>query len=475
MSSERFSRTTAPGDEATTNHGESPVDEPLALVIAWSAEEPTRLGEVAIVDGSKLHVLGRTESGVLVFQRQRPGETVTTGPLLGSGISRRQLTLRARGDALIVERVGRCPMRINGAVCDRAVVVSGDTILLRGQLLLLVIARPKVLAAARSFPAERLGEFGHSDALGMIGESANAHRIRDQVAFAARAGGHVLIQGESGTGKELTARALHVLSNRPGPLVARNAATVPEGLIDAELFGNAKDYPNPGMSERRGLIGEADGGTLFLDEIGELPHRLQSHLLRVLDVAGEYQRLGESMARRADIRLIGATHRSTDALRHDFAARLSLRVSLPPLEQRRDDIPLLVRHLLRETERRHAELLAGFDRDETGVVQVAAGLMEHLLRRSYVGNVRELEALLWQSLQESTGKKLVLSEEMRSSLPREEEPGPREVPGPQAVRDALAASGGNLAHAARSLGLSSRFALYRLLRKHGIDPRAPGE
>jgi transcriptional regulator of acetoin/glycerol metabolism len=108
-------------------------------------------------------------------------------------------------------------------------------------------------------------------------------------------------------------------------------------------------------------------------------------------------------------------------------------------------------------------------------VQVAAGLMEHLLRRSYVGNVRELEALLWQSLQESTGKKLVLSEEMRSSLPREEEPGPREVPGPQAVRDALAASGGNLAHAARSLGLSSRFALYRLLRKHGIDPRAPGE
>src|SRR5262249_14365097 len=159
---------------------------------------------------------------------------------------------------------------------------------------------------------------------------------------------NVLIHGPSGTGKELAARAVHALSRRAKrPLVARNAATLPPGLVDAELFGNVKNYPNPGTPERPGLIAQADGGTLFLDEIGELPWDLQAHLLRVLDAGGESHRLGEATARRASIRLVAATNRAPGELKHDLLARLTLRLVMPELAARPEDIPLLVRHLLR--------------------------------------------------------------------------------------------------------------------------------
>ena len=129
--------------------------------------------------------------------------------------------------------------------------------------------------------------------------------------------------------------------------MSRNgSATLPAGLIDAELFGNVANYPNAGMAERPGLIGEADGSTLFLDEIGELPDALQTHLLRVLDDGGEYQRLGDARRRHADLRLIAATNRPVRQLKHDLAARLRLRVHLPGLNERPEDVPLLARFLL---------------------------------------------------------------------------------------------------------------------------------
>src|SRR5262249_49824490 len=156
---------------------------------------------------------------------------------------------------------------------------------------------------------------------------------------AARAG-HVLLVGPSGCGKELAAQAIHARSTRASrKLVSRNAATLPPGLIDAELFGNVANYPNAGMAERPGLIGEADGSTLFLDEIGELPETLQAHLLRVLDEGGEYQRLGDARRRKSDLRLVAATNRSIDELKPDLAARLPLRVALHGLDERPEDIP----------------------------------------------------------------------------------------------------------------------------------------
>ena len=166
------------------------------------------------------------------------------------------------------------------------------------------------------------------------------------MAFAAQAASHVLITGASGVGKELAARAVHALSARAdGPWVSRNAATLPDGLADAEFFGNAANYPNPGMPERPGLVGEAAGGTLFLDEIGELSEPLQAKLLRVAD-AGEYQRLGEATPRHADFVLVGATNRDPSSLKHDLAARFPVRLHVPGLAERREDIPLIAEALL---------------------------------------------------------------------------------------------------------------------------------
>ena len=180
-----------------------------------------------------------------------------------------------------------------------------------------------------------------------MGETPAGWALRDRIAFAAHADGHVLVHGESGTGKELCAAAIHGLSARfERSLVACNAVTFPTGLVDVELFGNAKNYPNPGTAERDGLIGEADGTTLFVDEIGELPATLQAHLLRVLDRKGEYQRLGEARVRCADLRVVAATNRAVTELKHDFAARFTLKVEVPPLSARAADVPLLVRHLL---------------------------------------------------------------------------------------------------------------------------------
>ena len=244
-------------------------------------------------------------------------------------------------------------------------------------------------------------------------------RLRESIAFAAKADTHVMLLGESGTGKELAAHAIHKLSSRgERTFVARNAATLPSGLIDAELFGNAKNYPNPGMPDRPGLIGEADGGSLFLDEIGELPVELQAHLLRVLDSDGEYQRLGEGTTRRSRLRIIAATNRDIGALKHDFAARFTARVDLPALGMRREDVPLLARHLLLRAAKKSPEIAGHFiAQTESGheYPRIHPQLVQHLLQRRYTANIRELDAMLWRAMSESHGDVIEAPPELRAA------------------------------------------------------------
>jgi hypothetical protein len=279
--------------------------EMLHLVIAWSREEPHRIGEAAPVDRQSLLGRGghRPEDPAprVAFFQQRPWGATSRPPLEGSRISRVQLELSPTADdRLAVRSLGRCALRINGTEASSGVVGPGDTLTLHNAMVLLVIRRSPSVCVLRSPLSALSFPFGRADPHGFVGESAAAWGLRDALAFVAQSEGHVLLQGESGTGKELASASVHALSPRAGrAFVARNAATFPEGLVDAELFGTAKGYPNAGTPERPGLIAEADGGTLFLDEIGELPPALQAHLLRVLDRGGEYQRLGESRPRRS--------------------------------------------------------------------------------------------------------------------------------------------------------------------------------
>ena len=444
--------------------------ESMALVIAWCADEPERIGEVALfAERGALQVLGRGDGdGELRvrFSRQRPSRLTPTEPLSGLPLSRRQLTVKPNGGKLEIENVGRCALLVNGVPMDKASVVPGDTVLLRGQLLLYCVRRVPSIPKVVYFTEKSHGTFGEPDGVGILGEAPGVWQMRERIAFAANTGKHVLFYGASGTGKELAARAVHELSPRAGkPFVSRNAATLPAGLIDAELFGNAKNYPNPGMAERGGLIGQADTGTLFLDEIAEIPLEQQAHLLRVLDADGEYQRLGEATTRRSNFVLVAATNRDMSALKHDFAARFTLRTELPPLDARREDIPLLVRHLLLLAAKKSPQIGERFLREGRGGrldPRVDPALIQELLSRDYETHIRELDALLWRAMAGSSGDTVLLTDELRVERNRSAGPDAEQIRA--AIKNA-----GSVQNAARALGLKSRYALYRMMKKHGIE------
>jgi two-component system nitrogen regulation response regulator GlnG/two-component system response regulator HydG len=383
-------------------------------------------------------------------------------------ISRVQLKIRS-GEAggIDVENVGRLKLSNNGVETNRVVARPGDLLEIGAQLMLYVTRR----SIARGPRAGADFPFGEADAHGIVGESPGAWALRERVAFVAPRSGHVLVHGASGTGKELVARAIHACSPRAAkPFIGRNAATFPEGLVDAELFGNAKNYPNPGMPERAGLIGDVHESTLFLDEFGELPASLQAHLLRVLD-AGEYQRLGESRTRRSDFRLIAATNRPLSSLKHDVLARLVLHVDVPDLNARREDIPLILRRQLRKIAEEDPQVRERWFQDDThGKRQpkLACRLVRMLLEHEYATNVRELEALLWRSLAASEGERL----DVPPTVDRPASPAgdPGELT-PARIQACLDEHNGMVEQARRALGLSSRHALARLIKKHGIEVR----
>lgn len=403
----------------------------------------------------------------LIPMRQRPGKNEALGPISSNFISRMQLRVSAQRDAVVLENVGRCQLFAGcGTAVDRLELPLGGVVSLGRQLMLLLVRRPAVLPKLQHKNAPTT-TFGVPDEAGLVGESPGIWELRDTIAFLAQRSAHVLVLGPSGSGKEVVAQAIHQQSLRGDrPFVARNAATIPTSLADAELFGCAANYPNAGMPERPGLVGEAHRSTLFLDEIGELPREVQTKLLRVLDGGGDYQRLGDARRRQSDLRLVGATNRTLETLRHDVAARFKLRVSLRGLEDRREDIPLLVRHLLNEIVVQDVVIGKRFC-DADGTPRVTFPLMLALVRRAYTTHVRELEGLLWASIAESDGDELDLPDDATESTPSSA-PAPR-APTPQLtaddIREALQRVGGSRERAWRELGLANRYVLKRLMQK----------
>jgi len=221
----------------------------------------------------------------------------------------------------------------------------------------------------------------------LVGGSAGLEQVRRLIARVAGSEAAVLVRGETGTGKELVARAIHEGSGRAsGPLVAVNCGALPEHLVESELFGHRKGAFTGADEHRAGLFEVADGGTLFLDEIGELPKALQSRLLRALE-SGEIRRVGDNHPITVDVRVVCATHRSLEEMvrsgefREDLLFRINtFEIAVPPLRERPDDIPALVRHFVREARPQtppDAEVM-----DASALAALAAHV--------WPGNVREL-------------------------------------------------------------------------------------
>src|SRR3989441_6327288 len=224
--------------------------------------------------------------------------------------------------------------------------------------------------------------------LKLIGESAAMQPVLQLIARVGPSDANVLITGENGTGKGLVAQLLHAVSVRSAkPLVTVNAGGLSEGVFESELFGHVKGAFTDAKADRVGRFELADGGTLFLDEIANVPPNLQAKLLRVLQT-GELERVGSSKTRRINVRTLCATNRdlgqevAEGRFREDLLFRINtVEIRLPPLRDRREDVPLLAMHFLRPHALRYQKALAGFD----------AGAMQALLAHPWPGNVRELD------------------------------------------------------------------------------------
>ncbi len=241
----------------------------------------------------------------------------------------------------------------------------------------------------------------------MVGESAKLRRVREQIAQVASTDSTVLIQGETGTGKELVARAIHESGKRrERPLIKLNCAAMARELVESELFGHEKGAFTGAVQQRRGRFELADGGTLFLDEVGELPQEAQAKLLRVLQ-EGEFERVGGMRSLRADVRVIAATNRDLHAevgasrFRADLFYRLNVfPIMLPPLRERREDVPALVQHFAAKTARKVGRTLNG----------IAPSFIDRMCAHDWPGNIRELENLVERALITSGGEMLDGSE-----------------------------------------------------------------
>jgi two-component system NtrC family response regulator len=309
----------------------------------------------------------------------------------------------------------------------------------------------------------------------IVGSSSGLRAFMDDLDRAAASDATVLILGESGTGKELAARALHARSGRAdGPFVVVNCAAIPENLIESELFGHRRGAFTGAIEERKGKFELAHRGTLFLDEVGELPPALQPRLLRVLQ-EGEVDKIGAEHPVRVDVRLVAATHGDLAArikqgtFREDLYYRLNvIPLRLPPLRERREDLPALVEHFLVKHAKRHGR----------AVPRVEPAAFERLERYDWPGNVRELENLIErlvvlsrsESIREADLPEFLLSAGaglggIRMVVPQEGVS--LEAVERGLLEEALRRCEGNHSRAARFLDLSRQTLLYRL-KKFGL-------
>jgi PAS domain S-box-containing protein len=354
----------------------------------------------------------------------------------------------------------------------RRIPISVSTAILRDE-------RGRVIGGAETFRdlslveelrKELEGRFNIGD---LVSRSASMRRVCDLILHVAASDCTVLIQGETGTGKELAARAIHNASPRKNkPFVAVNCGALPDTLLESELFGYKAGAFTGADKDKPGRFAVAEGGTIFLDEIGEISPALQVKLLRVLQEK-TYEPLGGTAPIKADVRIIAATNRDLAAevrkgtFRQDLFYRVNVvRIDIPPLRARKEDIPLLVEHFIARFNRTQGKAVSGVTPD------VMAVLMAH----DYPGNVRELENIIEHAFvlcREGKIELRHLPEEFAARAPVADAVSPKALSAAmraveaQAIREALERNGFNRLAAARQLGMH-KSTLFRKIRALGI-------
>ena len=303
----------------------------------------------------------------------------------------------------------------------------------------------------------------------IVGKSQEMQDIYRLISDLAEVETTVLVTGESGTGKDLVAKALHHMGERRArPLVVVNCSALAENLLESEMFGHVRGAFTGAIKDRKGRFHAADGGTMILDEVGDISPRIQLKLLRVLEEK-EFERVGESIPVKVDVRVIATTNRDLrervrqGAFREDLYYRLKvMEISLPPLRDRREDIPLLAEHFRKRSN-------TSFKREIEGLSEEA---LKKFMAYSWPGNIRQLEHVMEHAFVlcrdrtiSTTHLTAELEEPKESGEPTREKT-PQETR--QEILDVLSRTGGNKTKAARLLGMS-RQNLYRKLERHNLN------
>lgn len=321
----------------------------------------------------------------------------------------------------------------------------------------------------------------------LIGTSPPMERLQQQIGRVAGTSATVLLTGESGTGKELVARAIHSQSPRKDmPFIPINCSTIPETIIESELFGHVRGAFTGAIRDKKGLVKEADHGTLFFDEIGDLSPAMQVKLLRLIQ-EGEFKAVGANAIKKVDVRFVAATHKNLPErirkgeFREDLFYRLNvINIHMPPLRERIDDIPLLAVHFLKKYNLLHGKSVGKISRET----------MAYLMGREWRGNIRELENIIERGVILTQGDILEVEDlSMTGESPSATHPtlsgsdGLFAMPFKEAkdkileefetqyIHRMLARHAGNVSHAARDSGLKRQY-LHRLMRERKMDSRS---
>ena len=316
---------------------------------------------------------------------------------------------------------------------------------------------------------------GDSEMFGLVGRDPRIREIHETIRTAAPSDASVLIEGESGTGKELIARAVHNESHRAGgPFVSINCAAIPHQLIESELFGYTKGAFTGAQRDKRGLIEVAEGGTLLLDEVAEMPTHLQTKLLRVLQER-KLRRLGDEQEIEVNFRLVAATNRDTSLLlqqgilRKDLYFRIStVKIRVPPLRQRRDDVVVLARRLLQRFNQQY----------DKSIRNISSDTVARLTQYDWPGNVRELESVIERAVLFCQDDELTVADLPEQLQDFQITPHRVFVPPSLSLEEierdvivqTLERTSGNVKKSAEILGVH-RPTFYRMLKKFGIKVR----